>query len=313
MGFGHFGHFVLESLARLWAYDCVKDQIDGLIYFIKNRNPPNLAPYRAYFDAAGITHPIHFVSEPLQVDTLFVPPQGIGMGPYATGLPEQRAWLDQTFRALATEVDPAEKVYISRSGYNLRRGGFLGEAAIERSLAEVGYKIFHPQNEPIGVQIGTYLAARKIISADSSALHVVGFTADPSQEIAIILRRAFGAVDLVPQLSAKMGKEPLVIDAINALYAPVTPQKGRWGSYAHLDIQALFHRLIESGLVPENIRIPRRMRRFCQADLERMTADVGPLKTVDPLADAPRLDAVYFPNPPEMHSAQAAFIDPHAA
>jgi len=30
--FPHFGHFILESLSRLWAYERYKDRIDALIF-----------------------------------------------------------------------------------------------------------------------------------------------------------------------------------------------------------------------------------------------------------------------------------------
>jgi len=155
VGFGHFGHFVLESLSRLWAYDQVKDEIDGLIFFAKNPKPPDLTPYKSYFDAAGITHPLHFVSAPVQVDQLFVPAQGMGMGPFASGLPEQRAWLDTTFRKLATPMEPVENAFISRARYKLRRGMLLDERASATTPGEAGYNALHPRTMTRGERMGT--------------------------------------------------------------------------------------------------------------------------------------------------------------
>jgi hypothetical protein len=82
--------------------------------------------------------------------------------------------------------------------------------------------------------------------------------------------------------------------------------KGRWGSYAELDYGKVYSTLIGAGFLPQDVRIPRRMRRFMQNELAQMQAEMGPLARLDPLATPPELEAVYFPAPPADHPARPA-------
>lgn len=46
--FPHFGHFLSETLARIWALDHIDEPIEGVLFFSSNHNHPETAP--KYFD-----------------------------------------------------------------------------------------------------------------------------------------------------------------------------------------------------------------------------------------------------------------------
>ncbi len=291
----HFGHFVLESLSRLWAVERLTEPLDGIVFLNAGRNPPNSAKYANIFKALGVNCSIHVITSPTQFERLYVPEQGLGMGPTATGLVEQRDFLRRHFTAMALPVAGHDKIYISRRAYGLKRGGMLGEAYFERSLEQAGYHVFHPQREPLGVQIGTYLAASKIVSPDNSALHVAGFVARPDQKIAIVLRRKHGAVDLFPQLSVAMQHEPLVIDAIKQVLVHTGRRPANWGHYAELDLASVYAKLVEHGFIDLDVVLEVPRWRDVKRDAERMVRRFGgTLAKGDLTADKPELLGRYF-------------------
>lgn len=291
----HFGHFVLESLSRLWALEAIEEPLDGIVFLHLGRNSPDPAAYAEIFEGLGVTCPIHILDGPIRAGRLYVPQQGLGMGPNAAGLPEQREFLRRRFAGLAVPVEGHDKVYISRSGYGLKRGGMLGEGYLERTMERAGYHVFHPQREPLGVQVGTYLAASRIVSPDNSALHVAAFVAEPEQDVAIVLRRRHGAADLFPQLSVAMGHEPLVIDAIKQVIVHEGRRPANWGHYAELDFGQVYEALIAGGFLPPDCapEVPR--WRDLRREIDRMVNRFGGTVAQGALSDgAPELVASYF-------------------
>lgn len=293
--FPHFGHFIFETLSRLWAYEAYKDQIDELIFFTSMRKDPDPSLYKPILDHLGIVHPIRFVRSPMQCKKLIVPRQGIGMGPFASGTPEQRAFMQGKLSKITDPASDCEKIYISRTGYRLKRGGMLCEQIIETNLEQQGYKIFHPQLESFETQIATYLGAKTIVSPDSSALHVAAFVGHKDQQIAILLRRKFGAVDLLPQLSAFCGREPLVIDAIQRVWV----QQGRtptgWGHYAEIAFEDVYEQLLANGYIDEGIPWRNVGPWLVKRALENLKDSYGgELEASPPTIDAPSLVSGYF-------------------
>lgn len=248
----HFGHYVLETLSRSWALNFLDKKPESIVFlqYNGNDNAPPKPPFPEVLSILGIDIPFEYITEPTTFDELIVPQQGLGMGVNASGIAQHRNFLSQKFSNIASK-GRIPKLYISRTGYNLRRGGYLAEAWFEEELQKQGYTVFHPQEVSFEEQIATYLASDKIISADNSALHVVGMIGRANQDIAIVLRRHHGVVDLQPQLSVSHGKEPLVINAIQKVHCLDSRKPVNWGHFAEIDYKDVFRELLKNGFVNE--------------------------------------------------------------
>ena len=177
----------------------------------------------------------------------------------------------------------------------MRRGGMLCETILENNLTAQGYKIFHPQTESLTTQIATYQGARKIVSPDNSALHLAAFVGNRHQEIAIILRRKYGAVDLLPQITAFNGREPLIIDAIRKIWVQEERVPANWGHYAEINFENIYQKLLDNGFInadPAWRNIGPWLIKRAISDLKAKNA--GELSPVDPDFDPPILEANYF-------------------
>lgn len=244
----HFGHFLTETLARLWAYSKVEEEIDGILFLHKRNGHVNKF-HRAFFDISRITKPAKVILAPTRVEQLAIPGQGFGISEIAYGTRGHHAFLRDYF-ANDIPADGPEKLYISRSALHAGKGGIVGEKAIEAELEKDGYTIFHPELHDLETQIKHYKAAKKIISLDGSALHMAGFCIGSDTKIAIIMRRTSGVVqNIVFQLHGATGQMPTMIDAISRDW--IVEDRGRADrfSFGELDIEELGNALAEAGFL----------------------------------------------------------------
>lgn len=252
ISYGHFGHFITESMTRIWALDELREKIDGLVFTPKMQMPDNLRPFAIYADlvaAMGIDLPVVSAKTPLRVEKLYVPKQGFGLGDLMGG---SRKFRDYIRKHAGTNVTPkgAEKIYISRSKLGKDRGGLLGEWKLERYLAQEGYHIYHPQIEKKQDQLAQYRAARKIIAVDCSPLHLVGYVGDSGQSVGILTRRSlqYGAL-FERQLKDFRGISVHQIDALVNDWLQGDTRRPNRGSYGEVSLKQMYRKLKACGLI----------------------------------------------------------------
>lgn len=192
LGRHHFGHFLMESIARLWAMDGRYERFDGLIMLPFQQTDFGSVLRRrllAFFELMGVDMPLHLVKVPVVAERLLVPAQGFGHQEWASGTEAFRSYVRGRIAANCPAQGP-DRLYISRS--RLRHGAQKvdQEARIEQIMRAAGYEIFHPQRHSIAAQIRVYRAARVIVGGDGSAFHLVPFAMQEGARIGLIQRRA---------------------------------------------------------------------------------------------------------------------------
>ena len=161
--YGHFGHFMTETMSRCWAFN--RDDIESVIFVPKHGKLTNFASYRMdYWKLLGIKAAVHVAQEPIQVEELLVPGQGLGLGQIPRGTPEYR----ETMRRLTANLpeDEPRKIYISRTKFQ-GRGGIIAEMAVEENMARNGYTIMYPERMPLIEQLRYYKSATHDVGVDS--------------------------------------------------------------------------------------------------------------------------------------------------
>ncbi len=255
MLYQHFGHFLVESTSRFWGIDHLPEGIDGVLFLPKKRlNRPRrfvepLKPLLEMFSSRF--RQAEAPTGPVRVERLVLAPQGFGTGPMIAGSPDYRAFIHSSF-GKAIRPEGAEKIYISRSRLFSKRGRYFGEARIEALLEAEGYRIFHPQDYSIEEQIAQYKAASKLLSSDSSALHLAAFFTGPQNRIGIVLRRPGNTVDdFLLQFDAFSGRKPDVFDKLSGRLWKFEGAKISQMSeiYAELDFPSLGAALANGGYI----------------------------------------------------------------
>lgn len=208
---GHFGHFLAESIGRLWAIDVFPPDVP-LIWFNDPYQTGQGLIRKAVLKALQIPNPQIVVNGVLKVDRLHLPPSQSDPLYKITATPAYQDW----FRArLPPPPEPKLDLYISRSRMPRVAGRFFGEAAVEDGLRDEGYVVIHPEKLPMEEQIESYRVARRIVLAEGSPLHLLALLDVPGQRIGMLMRRPRIVGTLQPALQAFRQSELVLIDRIS--------------------------------------------------------------------------------------------------
>ena len=283
--YGHFGHLLCESTARLWALDHAPG-IRGVLFHPKLRFTHEnrmIRDHLALFHAMGLSDlKIRAPQSPVTVEEMVIPEQGFGIGDMAAGRPEHRAFMrDRLSRA--TPPDGPAKLYISRARLPSKRGSVLLEPRIEALMEKAGYTVFHPQEHPLTVQLARYRAARRIVSLDGSALHLAGMVLRPDAQVAILNRGPSQNIDdYLRQFRHFAGIAPTRIDAVRDYWFPAGRRVVKRETHALLDLPAVASALSKAGFLPAATR----WRALTEAEIAAAIADLEQ-RTGQPMARYP--------------------------
>lgn len=247
--FHHFGHFQVESLARLWPLAGGNTGFDGVVFSARGVNKGLKGWQRDFLGLLIGDLPVRVVFTPTRVETLVIPGQGFGLGKIASGTGAFRRFIHHRF---APDVAPQgpERLFISRSQQGLSQGGFVGEAILDDRMERAGFTPFFPETVSISDQIAHYRAARQVIALDGSALHLFAMVGRADQQLAVILRRGRGrCAALLRHIAAFTGRKPAVIEALHASDHD-KQHTGKKRLLSDLDLDAVGVQLKTAGFLP---------------------------------------------------------------
>lgn len=191
VGRHHFGHFLVETLIRLWAAGYYRDELDGIVV-IPNRGVDfsvaidrRFGPFLSLL-TDGLA--VHLPKHPTRYETLLLPSPGFGPQGWITGTPIFR----REIRArVAARIRPqgGEKLYISRTQLHKDDKLVDQEARIEELMQKAGYDIFYPEQHSIADQLSRYMAAKTIVGPEGSAFHLAPFSMQTGARVALYQRR----------------------------------------------------------------------------------------------------------------------------
>lgn len=172
----HYGHFLLESLARLWGYR------DSLLPVIWAAGRQFTDWELDLLDLLGIArNRLIVLRQPTRFSRVHVATPGFVI---------RRNFHHRQRDALAVvSARPGkEKVYLSRNSFKSRLFTAAGESAVQDILARNGWRIVHPETLSIRDQVDILANAGTVAGVEGSAFHTVMLCANPQARL-IVLRR----------------------------------------------------------------------------------------------------------------------------
>jgi hypothetical protein len=216
----HFGHMLCEGTGRLWALPDRSD-IAGVLYFPQPADNARVCAkgFAALAKALALPEVI-VLEDPVTVDLLLVPEQGLGSGDLMLGRPETRSFLrDRLSRNRGT--GRARRLYLSRSGQPRRRGMILGEQGLERLFAAQGYEIVRPERLDLDAQLAMYHDASHVVGTEGSAFHLLALAGRSGCNVAVIKRRDSPLFGLIcDQLETFLETKAIRLDQVFQVFAP---------------------------------------------------------------------------------------------
>jgi hypothetical protein len=270
--YDNFGHVLLESISRLWAYTLVK-QSDPYIYFFVPWDTPKYLEKQNHvyqiFEGFGIPHKkIIFTNKKAKLKRVIIAPQKYG---FELCKYPDHYFMDflKTFKykkSTPANFEKADKVYVSRSKIKYGLGKPIGEKYFEAFLESNGYKVFYPELYMVNEQLTVYANAEKIIFCDGSALHSCILLPDITADIAIIARRKYLNLDsrTIADQFIGFGKEFLWVNEVGRQY-----QFGlqAWSAIAEVDWYKASVQLLEHGFIKNSFTA------FSELNYDELTND----------------------------------------
>lgn len=181
--FGHFGHFIWESLSRLYAIRQCKEYP---VLFITPYDDFIISIFQDTFKAIGIRNEIRFIKVPTSVKNLIYSSPGSAVHPVFITDEQINALKCYTF----TNSSCPQKIWLSRSKLqNGKYGKITNEQFLEEELVKLGYKIVHPQTISLHEQVKLISTADVVAGFDGSQFFSVLFAREIQSKFFVFNRR----------------------------------------------------------------------------------------------------------------------------
>ncbi|MFN3449299.1 MAG: glycosyltransferase family 61 protein [Roseococcus sp.] len=286
----HPGHFVTESIGRLWGVPQAGPGVQGLIWHALD--PPKAdapqgraVPFRPgsvqadVLECLGIPLPRLIVQRPLRVERLLVPDQLMALdeGPLLAGHPAFRRFLHERLITGEAPEQGGYRLFVSRAGLGARQSSFILEDRMEEVLRAQGWRILRPETLPLREQLAAYAGASDLLFSEGSSLHFYALVARPGQRVVILRRRLEHKRHIAAQLRL-MGLESvqewLCVEAmVTPLRDPAAPPAEHGlTTRPLLDFEELRTRLAEAGMLRPDSP-PFASREELTRELDRLGAE----------------------------------------
>jgi len=175
----HYGHFVFESLSRLWYTRIDKDS--PIIFCSKQKEIKKYQ--KEIFDILGIKNHVIIAKEPIAVNELTMPTPGARIRDY---LSEHH----ESFLACCpyVEENATRCIWLSRSSLKRFVHKVNNEDELEKALKKIGWEIFNPQDFSVAEQVQILSESKRIAGFVGSAFHTLLLIKNFSGQVIIFQR-----------------------------------------------------------------------------------------------------------------------------
>ena len=192
IAFSHFGHFLIESLSRLW-WVVKNNGSNTKIVFVKNRAFDVPFAFYELLRLIGIEKEnIIFLKSPTQFKQIIVPEQSFWFASFY--YKEFKA----PYKKILEKITPGQysKVYLSRTRFEKK--DFVNEEYFEDFYKNKGYEIVYPETLSINEQISIISGANEIVSTIGTISHLAIFAKKGTKVITLLRsRRSVNAAQLM--------------------------------------------------------------------------------------------------------------------
>lgn len=238
----HFGHFLTESIGRIWAFDYISKDINSLVFYHRKLGGEIPSFAKQIFDILLPHVSVTLVTEPSSFEELVVPSQVQKSG-VLYGNKKTRKFFSKLNSVNGKKI---KNIYVSRSRLDLRDGGILFEELIEKKLSDDGYIIIYPELMSIEEQLSYYKDAERIIFSEGSAIHLYSLVAQSFQKVFIIWRRRL-ASHFIWQIQSFSGVKNVVGNS--SVQKIFIPPQGEACGRAIIDFEDLSLQLSLEGFI----------------------------------------------------------------
>lgn len=253
----HWGHFLVEGVARLWYFLENDPTVDKYVFVLDEGEVREAeGNYKEFFTLLKIWDKLEFINEPTTYREVIVP--DLAFRRFGFYSPK---FLD-IFNAVADNVTSQpmktpKKIYMSRSLLSKHKDVEFGFEALDNFFEKNGYTVLYPEKVPLSQMI-QYIRNADTVATVSGSLPQNMLFAKQGQRL-VILERCAIIDDWQPSVNRIKELQTTYIDANIPLYT--VPMTGPF-IMGYQDIVERYAR--DNGLVPPDARfLTRNYFRSC--------------------------------------------------
>jgi len=183
----HWGHFLLESVSRLWYWFENDEAIDKYIFFVNEDDPLQFSGnYLRFLELLNIADKVEIINKPIQYRKVIVPELGYYRMHYYSDQYKKIFERVVLNALIQRKTIPEEKrIYFSRSHFKKALKSEIGIEFLDHYFMKNGFKILYPEELSLEEMI-TYIHNADICVTPSGTLpHNMLFAQDMKKTIII--------------------------------------------------------------------------------------------------------------------------------
>ncbi len=187
---GQWGHFLLETITRLWFFLEHDDPSYEYILIVReNTNPPVQDNFLEFFRLLGISDRLRFLSVPTQFETVLIPERSFQYKRFLS--PRYKSIIDRVVRnacRYSLEMGYPDKIFLSRSSFPKAQRTEIGLSYLDHYFQNNGYELLHPEKLRLMQLICMFSRASCLATESGTVAHNILFC-NNHQDILIIERQ----------------------------------------------------------------------------------------------------------------------------
>jgi hypothetical protein len=207
----HYGHFLLDTLCRAWAWE---ECGHGAVPVIQV-SPIKKIPQSIYAQIPNLMERIEIVLAPTRYDNVIVPSPAfvIGQGAHI----QFKAMCERIAERSDSSTGPMteQPLYLSRAGLGAEaKRHFPDELQLEGFLEREGFRIVRPEALPFAEQVALFNSHKWIVAPQGSACHTRLFSRRPVNLLVLTstLKPNYILCDLLCEGASHYGKVLTTLD-----------------------------------------------------------------------------------------------------
>lgn len=220
---GHWGHFLVDFMPRLW-YLLQNDQGQPLVY-VTMKGDPIGGPYLELLELFGIDPArLICITAPTKFREVVVPQMSYQRpNIYFKEYRQIFECIVGNLRTTGIEFTPYEKIYWTRRKFRKARRTEIGEKEIEKLFEANGYKVLAPERMSVKEQVYYFSTCKHMAGVSGTIPHNLVF-ADKDTEF-VILNRTYRINTIQFPITEMIGASVIYIDC-HMTFLPNSPDKG---------------------------------------------------------------------------------------
>lgn len=218
----HYGHFLTETMSRLWPFAIpeLSHQWNNypIIFRMAKTAKAGIAPFaECMLRALGVWDRVLIPERELFVKQCIIPHPAIYNNrqihrEYATLM---RSVGEVVVRQRVPKTNWEQKrLYLSRSGLPSYNRKLANEKQLESRLVRHGYMVVHPEEMPFDEQVGMFRDASEIVGPIGSAFHTTMLAGNANQKLKYLVHYTPQCATTYNNIDAVLGNDAMCIQCV---------------------------------------------------------------------------------------------------